>query len=388
MLVPIFSRGPLNTPFVQSMDRYCRVEEFFPYYQAEEFDLHYENETVIVEVGGDGLIAFREAGGSVWRGVVSGLVSYVDSHQIELDGAPLLKLQILRLIDAPLAQQYEVWRSASDRYFSRSSQKSHWLDAELLGYQNNGKIWNLVEAKKEKSKVERPSLAGRLDSLDAEVRLEFLSEHEHFEYSDWDIEWFKLRDQLPADERVYLLANEWLYVMSGGGKELGRAKRVLAEMLRYWRSVPGYDAEFVDFLAELIRSGELFSDELGVSFHSLMAAIDIVERGLSDEDYISLLIVVLGDHYFSQSQTEEILMKLERAAQPRRVLAAELWPAFATSQKEEVVIVESWKDVAARYQDVLRSAFDRLSRFSPETPALRTFEKKWKPLLKVTEGDG
>jgi hypothetical protein len=208
-----------------------------------------------------------------------------------------------------------------------------------------------------------------------------LSNPQYFEYVDWEIEWIKLKEQVPADERVYFLANDWLYAVFGSNLEIGRTKNVLAESLRFWRTQHNQDGQFVEFLLELIRSGQFFSDELALSFLSLMAALDLMKRELSDEDYLAVLMQVIAQNYFSNSQTESLLDRIDEAAQPKRVLTSEFWPAYSSSPAGEFVILESWKDVAVNHQDFIRAVLNRVVLLDDRSPIALAFKKKWQPLV-------
>src|SRR6185437_13718300 len=238
MLVPVFVKDGANTPYVQSMDEFYDVEDFFPYYQYEHFSFVSESLLIESEIGRAGLVAFRTPlNGNVWCGDVIEAVQYLNLHAAELDGTPLLKLQLLRTSNAPLAQQYEAWREVSEAYFKSPQQRARWLDAELLSYQNEDKIWERINSKKKQAK--RPLVADRMESVDPEYRFSILSDPQTFECFDWELEWFKLKDQLPTDERVFALANDWLYSTFASNLEIGRTKNVLAETLRFWRIKPG-----------------------------------------------------------------------------------------------------------------------------------------------------
>lgn len=388
MLVPIFAKLGTNTPYVQSMDEFCEIEDFFAYYQYENFSFISESRTIEAEIGRAGLIAFRTPLGEIWCGEAPRAIEYLNLQTTDLDHAPLLKLQLLRLSNAPLAQQYEAWRDASDRYFKSSRQRARWLDAELLSHQSDDRIWNRINAKKADTHKKMHFIADRFRSEDPEHRFEVLANPQHFDFSDWEVEWFKLKQQLPADERVHLLANEWLYYIFSSNLEIIRTKNVFAETLRFWRLLHSRDDQLADFLLELIRSGQFFSDELAFSFSSLLAALDLVQRDLPDEDYIALLLEILARNYFSSAQAETLLARVEDVAQPKRVLASDLSPlsrwlrAGVVGQSDsEMVTLEVWKDVAAAHQDLLEIVLNRIALLDEKEPVVSTFIRKWKPLL-------
>lgn len=382
MLIPVFAKDGTNTPYVQSMDEFYDVEDFFAYYQYEKFSFVSENATIEAEIGRAGLIAFRTPLRQIWCGEASGAIQYLNMHAADLDHTPLLKLQLLRISNAPLAQQYEGWRSASDRYFKSPRQRANWLDAELLSYQSNDKVWNRINSKKVERRARLHFVADRFQSVDPEHRFAVLSDPAHFDFSDWEIEWFKLKDQLPADERVYLLASEWLFSIFASNLEIGRTKNVFAESLRFLRTMDDQDDQFADFLSELIRSGQFFSDDLALSFSSLLAALDLIQKYLSDEDNIALLLRVLADNYFSHVQTQTLLARLDIVAQPKRVLVSDLG-LFVSRQLSgsEVITLEAWKDVAASHQDLLKVVLDRMGLLDEREPIVRSFIRKWRPLL-------
>jgi hypothetical protein len=289
------------------------------------------------------------------------VLSYLNLHEADLDQTPLLKLQLLRISNAPLALQYEVWRTASQRYFKSSSQRANWLDAELLMYQSNERIWNRINARKIERRAKGHFIVDRFESVDPEHRFAVLSNPEHFHFVDWEIEWFKLKEQLPTDERVYLLANDWLYSVFASNLEIGRTRNVFSESLRFSRTLTDRDDQFADFLSELIGSGQFFSDDLALSFNSLLAALDLIRRYLSEEDYIALLLQVLAANYFSYLQTQTLLDQLNALARPKRVLVSDLG-LFASRQlgDSEMITLEVWKDVAASHQDMLRIVLGRI----------------------------
>jgi hypothetical protein len=386
MMVPMFAKIGTNTPYVQSMDEFYDIEDFFAYYQYENFAFISEGRTIEAEVGQAGLIAFRTYFGEIWCGNAPQAVEYLNLQTTDLDHAPLLKLQLLRLSNAPLAQQYEAWRNAADKYFKSSRQRARWIDAELLSYQSDERVWNRINAKKGERRKSIYLVADKLKSVDPEHRFEVLSNPQYFDFSDWELEWFKLKEQLPSDERVHLLANDWLYYIFSSNLEVVRTKNVFAESIRFWRLQHSSDDQLADFLLELIRSGQFFSDELSFSFSSLLAALDVVQHDLPHEDYISLLLTILASNYFSAVQSEALLARIEEVAQPIKVLASDFWPSrpsgVVDESGREMVTLESWKDVAAGHQDILEMVFNRIGLLDEKEAVVRTFVKKWKPLLR------
>ncbi|MBJ7405691.1 MAG: hypothetical protein JHD07_21250 [Bradyrhizobium sp.] len=364
------------------MDEHYHIEEFFPYYQYERFDFVDESRSLFADVGKVGLVAFRSVEGDIWCGEPHGTNDYLKQHAATLDEFPLLKLQLLRIARAPLAQQYEAWRSTSEKYFTAASQKTHWLEAELLSFQSTDKIWNRIRSKELPKDAPQSLVSDETAAMDAEELFGVLSDPENFEVGGWDVVWFKLKDMLPIDERIYHLANEWLFAVLGSNLAVGRTRHVLAEALRFWRSV-GYDGDktqFSEFILELIRSGEFFSDELGLSFSSVMAGLELGGYELSDEDYLAMLLQVLAEHYFSAAQTEALLLHIEGVAQPEKVSAADIWPARPAG---EFIWVEAWKDAAAKNQRALKAVLDRLHLLDSKLPGVRAFRRKWKPLLQM-----
>jgi hypothetical protein len=389
MLVPVFVKDGTNTPYVQSMDEFYDIEDFFAYYQYENFPFVSEHVAVEAEIGRAGLIAFRKPLGEIWCGDVGEAIEYLNLREADLDDTPLLKLQLLRILNAPLAEQYAVWRKASERYFKSARQRAHWLDAELLGYQSNDRVWNRINSKRVERRAKLHSVADRFESVDPERRFAVLSNPAYFEFSDWEIEWFKLKEQLPTDERVYLLANEWLYSVFASNREIGRTNNVFAESLRFGRTRDDLDDQFADFISELLRSGQFFSDDLALSFPSLLAALDLTERFLPDEDYIALLLQVLADNYFSSFQTQTLLTRLNNVARPKRVLVSDLG-LFASRKlgDSEIITLEVWKDVAASHQELLKVVLNRMTLLDESEPVVRSFIRKWKPLLGSGLNDG
>lgn len=206
LLVPVFSKPGTNTPYVQSLDEFYQIEEFFPYFKYDEFNVINETRIFEADVGQGGLIAFRTPTEDIVCGGTDAVLFYLENRAFELDKAHLLKLQLLRVANAPLAQQYEVWRLAADSYFSRKDQQARWVDAELLTHQSNDRIWTKIQAKAKKAKDNRRSISEKIKSIDPtdpEQRIAILSDPQYYDFVGWDLEWFMLKAQLPVDERVH-----------------------------------------------------------------------------------------------------------------------------------------------------------------------------------------
>jgi hypothetical protein len=59
MLIPAFAKDGTNTPYVQSMDEFYDIEDFFAYYQYENYSFVSEGLLIEAEIGGAGLIALN-----------------------------------------------------------------------------------------------------------------------------------------------------------------------------------------------------------------------------------------------------------------------------------------------------------------------------------------
>jgi hypothetical protein len=390
VMVPVFSKIGTNIPYVQSLDEFYQIEEFFPYFQYEEFGFVSESRVFEADVGEGGLIAFRSPAQEIICGGTDAVLFYLENKEYELEKAPLLKLQLLRIANAPLAQQYEIWRLAAERYFENKDQQAHWLDAELLTHQSNDRIWKRIKDKKSYSGPKHPSMAQKMravDPSDPEQRIVLLSDPQYYDFVGWDLEWFILKSQLPVDERVYLIANDWLYAVFSSNIEIAKTKNVLADVLKYWRSVGVVDDQFLEFLIELLQSGSFFSDELGLSNSALLAALYIIERN-SHPDYIAVLLSVLGGNYFPEQMMEALLLRLndatrlnEEAEGLRSAEESEGKSFWDLSSRPDF---KSWRDVALENQENLKAVLEKAAIFDASASAFGWFIAKWEPMLKRT----
>lgn len=59
LLIPVFTKRGINTPFVQNMDEFFQIEDFSPYYYCDEFDFVKEQRGLEADIGQGGIVAFR-----------------------------------------------------------------------------------------------------------------------------------------------------------------------------------------------------------------------------------------------------------------------------------------------------------------------------------------
>jgi hypothetical protein len=140
-----------------------------------------------------------------------------------------------------------------------------------------------------------------------------LSNPKYYEYAGWDLLWFKTREKCPLDERIYLIANYWLYANCDSKSELSNLRNILIETLRYWRTVRSSDdTKFAEFIIEIMEDGSFFSDQLRIPFSSLIAGLDVISLSLSHGDYIFALLLALANNYYPYDELEKLLLDLER----------------------------------------------------------------------------
>ncbi len=156
---------------------------------------------------------------------------------------------------------------------------------------------------------------GDKTSIDSEELVRLLSHPGLYDYNGWDVLWFELSNRLPFDERVYLIANNWLYSVFSSNADIGRTKNVLLGALYYWCSGDfTADSQFYPFLSELIRNGTFCSAELSLPFSSLATALNLLEKHLTPQEWFYLMFDVLRDNYFSEGQTVQLLQFVDDAA--------------------------------------------------------------------------
>lgn len=351
LLIPVFIREGMNTPYVQSMDEFYRIEEFCPYYDCEEFDFVSEDRSLRASVGQGGIVAFRAPDGTIFFGGIDEVFEIVECRPDIMTHAPFLKMQLDRIAVASLAEQYANWQEVANALFEDANQRKLWLDGELSLYQNNDKIWKRIEAKDKPVPSKRLSIESGFDDEDI---IMLLSDPQYYEFSGWEALWLQLKSRLPRDERVYLIANDWLYALFSSMVEIGRPRRVFVEVLAYWKLVSEPDHRFAEFLSELIGDGSFFSDDLRMPFSSLVAALQIIGRARISDRYIAALLQTLAANYFSYSQTDWLLSQLEEL----------------TTGPEDIV------EIAANYRGLLKSVQDRLSIFEGED-FVEDFKMRW-----------
>ena len=354
LLIPVFTKKGINTPFVQSMDEFFQIEDFSPYYYCDEFDYVNELRVLEADIGQGGVLAFRFPGGEIFFGGIDQLFEAVESQPDHfLAGAPLLKMQLERITVADLPEQYGNWQLVANTFFETQGQRDLWLDGELQLYQNNDKIWKRINAKNKPEPAKRLTIDP--SELDTEELITVLSDPKYYEFVGWEELWLQLKSRLPRDERVCLIANDWLYhTLVGALSDIGRTRKVFVEVLAYWRTTADPDQRFIEFLSEIIGDGSFFSDELRIPFSSLVAALQVIGRNKKSDGYISALLRALETNYFSYTQTEKLLSDLEELIASPKDIA----------------------EIAGNYADVLRGVRAKLSIFEGEE-LVQNFDATW-----------
>ena len=352
LLIPVFTLQGMNTPYVQSMDEFYQIEDFFPYYHCEEFDLVSEDRFLEADVGQGGVIAFRFPDGRIFHGGIDELYEVADVRTNLFAEAPFLKMQLDRISVCPLAEQYKNWELVANTFFETVEQRTLWVQGELLLFQNNDKIWKQINAKTKPTPPK--SLSVDFNNTDDEELILLLSDPQYYEYVGWEKLWLQLRSRLPRDERVYFVANDWLYALFASVAEIRRTRKVFVENLAYWRMTSEPDQRLVEFLSEIIGDGMFFSDDLGMPFSSLIAALEVIGRGRNFERYIVALLRSLATNYFSYAQTQKLLSELD----------------------ELVARPEDFMEIATNYRGLLKSVRDRLSIYEGED-LVKDFDETW-----------
>jgi hypothetical protein len=368
-LIPVFTKSDTNTPYVQSMDEFCRIDDFFPYYDYERFDFIRESiRSIEADKGQGGVIAFRSHDGEIICGGTDSVFAFAELHKDSLADAPLLKMQLDRMTVEPLAEQYKDWQMVADACFATDSQKRSWIEGELHLYQSNEKIWKLINSK---NKPKPPNQIPLLGVADPEVEdlIAVLSNPQYYDYVGWDLLWFGLKSKVPRDERVYFIANDWLYATLWSMTDISRARTVLIETLKYWRHLYVYRSfapELSEFIAEIIQDGTFFSDQLRMPFSSLREALYIVSRYRQAGLYLPTVLHALADNYFSYSDTVTLLSELEEPSTGPEYIA----------------------EMAAGHEQLLQRVADRIAIFEGEE-FVDDFHRTWGPFInKVGAGNG
>jgi hypothetical protein len=350
LLVPIFTRKGMNTPYVQSMDEFYQIEDFFPYYHCEEFDVVGESRSLEADVGQGGVLAMRFPTGRIFFGGVDELYDLNEFRSNLFADAPLLKMQLDRIVVCTLAQQYENWELVAKTYFETEEQRNLWIQGEMALFQSNDSIWKRINAK---SRPAPPKSLSVEANIDDEELISLLSDPQYYGYANWESLWLTLKSRLPRDERVYFIANDWLFAIFASS-EMGRTRRIFVESLAYWKLVLEPDQRLIEFLSEIIGDGSFFSDDLGMPFSSLMSALQVVGRSKTTDRYMAALLRSLATNYFSYSQTRRLLADLNELV----------------TRSEDI-----W-EIALNYRDLLAEVRRRLSIFEGEDEVTE-FDDRW-----------
>ena len=131
LIIPLFRMERTNVPFVQEMDNYLKIVSFVPYYGADEYSIISVAEPIMADIDELGIVAFIKPDGNVFAGRFPAVYKYTIDSKENLVNFPLLNAQLLRLIGADTAVQYDAFRLASDTYFSSKEQREAWVRAQM-----------------------------------------------------------------------------------------------------------------------------------------------------------------------------------------------------------------------------------------------------------------
>jgi hypothetical protein len=245
LMIPVFKIEGSNLPFVQEMNEAFEVVEMQPYLAADFYEIALTSAQLSTDVGEKGIIAFRSFDDEIFSGDISQVLTYRDINRAHIADVPMLDLQIGRICGDPINSMYDKWRSVSDIHFE-DKDAIFWRDNEISLYQQNRVIWTNLDHE-EKDQI--GETAGLLSSHSFEYMFRWLTKN--FVNPAWKSVWIKCFRISPFDERLYIIAEDWLRLKMSDYESISEIKLILFVLLEN-QEIYRVSNDFIDQLNEYI----------------------------------------------------------------------------------------------------------------------------------------
>lgn len=244
LLIPVFKMDGSNLPYAQEMNDAHEIHDMQPFLDADCYPYQLAPRTIETDIGELGVIAFRSFDLSVFVGSISDVFSFRDTNQQELEEHPFLDMQLSRLCGVPLAVLMDKWRSAGQNIFGKALGDA-WARSELLIHQKQKEIWNRIN---EQPEEQRDTFIAHLNDHSFEFLFRWLVDFKNSRH--WNKVWLRAFRLSPFDERMPILARDWLVGRLMSGEDFNEIRLVLFIFLEYLND--RNDEDFRDALTEYV----------------------------------------------------------------------------------------------------------------------------------------
>lgn len=244
LLVPVFSAPNQNVPYVQVMNCHFDVTALVPYYLLEAAAQHEMKEELSLDVRSPGIIAFVMGDGEPRYGNIHFVRKWVMDNLQTLTHYPLLSAQLIRITKIGIGEKYNVLAAAAPRIFDDQDAAKQWLQGELTLLQKDAQIWNAIERNEriKRTGTEWRNPIAELSAIDRDNLILWLSDFANFDNPHWARAWFSaevLTSGIAGDERLFVIATNWLHYLVGSGGTLGKAGPIINRIVQFsQRAIP------------------------------------------------------------------------------------------------------------------------------------------------------
>ncbi|MCF3639873.1 hypothetical protein LXM94_07815 [Rhizobium sp. TRM95111] len=204
LLIPVFKIEGSNMPFAQEMNDGFEVYDMQPYLDSDNYEYIIPPTLCSTDVGEKGIFAFRSFDDEIVLGDISHVMEYRELYRANFSEFPLLDLQLARICGEPLSTLYSKWNSTATMYFGAEKSKS-WIAREFELFQKNRLIWENINSI---SLKEEQNIITELRQHSFEYLFRWLAVN--LSHSAWGRVWLHAFKMSPFDERMHIIAEQWL----------------------------------------------------------------------------------------------------------------------------------------------------------------------------------
>lgn len=306
MLVPIFKIDGSNLPYVQEMNDSFEVYDMQPYILADSYEYTIPVGKTETDIGEKGVIAFRSFDNSIFTGTLSEVLAYRDKNLENIASVALLDLQLARVCGEPIAALYDKMRRTSETYFDDKTARS-WVAGELALQQKNRGIWDNINSLNS-NKEDNEEFLIKSNQHSFEYLFRWLTKNIH--NKNWNSVWLRAFKINPFDERMSMIAREWLTSRMNDGYDIAEIKVLLYSYLECRKIFPTED-DFPEVLTEYLsfRMHDMFEILQPVDFSLL-----IFNNLKYDEDYYPFcnsLHVYIKERLYDDPRYSSVLSSID-----------------------------------------------------------------------------
>ncbi|MEH3092171.1 MAG: hypothetical protein PGN20_08950 [Agrobacterium cavarae] len=204
LLIPIFKIEGSNLPYAQEMNDAYEVYDMKPYLESDYYPYVIPEVSAFTDIGERGVICLRSYDGRIICGNIGEIVEHYNDERENIAVFPTLDMQLARLCGDPLAVLMDKW-AAVERNSFKKPVRGDWTDGELRVYQKSRSIWDRINAK---DGPDRDHFLDTLNQHSFEFLFRWLVKHPTSDH--WAVVWLRAIRLSPFDERMPMIAKDWL----------------------------------------------------------------------------------------------------------------------------------------------------------------------------------